>query len=474
MKTTRVRGGVLQTPGGAVPADILIIGEKIGGILDRDEGGSTDDEIDATGKVVLPGLVDLHAHTRVPGYEDREDYLTGSQAAAVGGFTTFVDMPNVDPPTDSVELMLQKREIASRDCIIDWGHFPSGSKPENVAALAEAGATGFKIFMIGGGHPHDDRIAVLDEAQLFLCFEEIAKTGLPCLVHPFSQSLFDLLSKRKYEQNPDEPFFRARAEVYTRDIFWRTGVAMALELQRETGVRLHLLHSHAAGSIRLLKQAKAEGLPVTAAIDVKYFHVTSDDLDRVGFRAAPGGYVTADQKRMDAIWRALADGTIDLIDSDHAPHTLAEHERRYSSPLGSPYYELMLSLLLGDVNTNVLSLESLVRLCCENPARLIGAYPQKGALLPGSDADVVIVDLNKKWTVTEEGLYTKQKWSPLLGREMKGAPILTMLRGTVIARDGEVLGQPGFGRYIGGRPQRFVQPRPGQSPGLALAFGETS
>jgi dihydroorotase (multifunctional complex type) len=456
-----------------VDADILVSGTRVAALVRRDDPTSADETIDATGLDAIPGLVDLHAHTRVPGYEHKEDFTTASQAAAAGGITTFVDMPNVEPPTDSAELLLEKRAIAQRDCIVDWGHFASGSKPDNIAALAEAGATGFKIFMIGGGYPHDDRIAVHDHAQLLRSFEAIAPTGLPCLVHPFSQELFDDLSRRAIAAQPDVPDFVVLSETYSRDVLWRLGVAVLLELQAETGVRLHVLHTHAAGSLELVRRLRASGGRVTAALDVKYFHISRSDLDELGVRAAPGGFITEDPDRMAAIWNALADGTIDTIDSDHAPHTLEEVARIWSAQGGSPHYETMLSILLDDVARGALSMSSLVRTTAENPARLLGRFPEKGAILPGSSADIVLVDRTLVRTLSDEGLYTKLRWTPFLGRRVTGAPVMTMLRGTVIARDGTVTGEPGFGRYLDGRPLRFASAGRGLSPGLVLEPAES-
>jgi dihydroorotase len=472
MAQLRIRNGRVVTPSGVVEADLVISGEKIAGLVDRDHPTQEMEEIDASGKTILPGGIDLHAHTRTPGLSYKEDFHTASMAAAAGGITTFVDMPNVEPPTVTLEDFEEKRTMANRDSIVDWGHFVSGSRPENVEALAEAGVTGFKIFMIGGGYPHDDRIAVNQHDRLYQSMEAIARTGLPLMVHPFDQALFDMFSERAWAAGKPRNHVTF-SEVYTEnDIVWRAAVAVLLELQKETGVRLQVLHTHAAGSIRLIRQAKAAGLGVTAAIDPKYFHLRLEDLERLGPKACPGGFVTQDEDRMRTIWEALNDGTIDVIDSDHAPHTVEDVEQArinaWGAHLGSPQYDHELMILLTDVNAGRLRLESLARALSENPARILGIYPQKGALLPGSDADLVIVDLNREKVLSNEGVYTKCGWSPYEGWNVKGVPVLTMLRGTVIARDGDVIGERGFGRYVTGQPQEWTDPVPGRSPGLAL------
>ncbi len=461
----------MHTPAGPLEADVLVVGERVAGLVDRGDATSAREEIDARGMIVLPGLVDLHAHTRTPGYEQKEDFFTASQAAAHGGITTFVDMPNVEPPTDTVERFVEKRAIAERDCIVDWGHFAAGTKPSEVAGLAKAGATGYKIFQVSGAYPHDPRLAVNEDDRLYASFEEIAATGLPCAVHPFDQALFEMLSERAFAAGKPRDHMTF-SEVYVTDVIWRCAVAVLLELQRATGVRLHLLHTHAAGSLEVLRRAKAAGQRVTVAIDPKYYHLTLKDLRRDGPRICPGGFVTGDADRMRTIWASFADGTIDIIDADHAPHTLAEIEKQrtdaWTAAMGSPQYDDLLSVVLTDVRQRKLDLATAIRLLSEHPARIIGRYPQKGAILPGSDADLVVVDLDRPVVPSDEATFTKSGWTPYRGWQLVGAPVLTMRRGEVIFRDGKVIGRRGTGRYLAGVAQEPTAIEAGRAPGLAF------
>ncbi len=155
--------------------------------------------IDAAGLAVLPGIIDTHAHTREPGYTEKEDFLSCSQAAAAGGITTVIDMPNVEPPTDRADLLEEKRALAASKSIIDWGHWAAGTNPAEIPKLAAVGATGFKIFQVSGEYSHDPRLAVNDEPSLLRSFRAIAETGLPVLVHPFNQGLFDGLSAEAFD-----------------------------------------------------------------------------------------------------------------------------------------------------------------------------------------------------------------------------------------------------------------------------------
>ncbi len=470
--TTRIRGGTIQTPTGGMRSDLLISGEKITALLDPSSPLTADREINAHGRWILPGLIDLHAHTRSPGYEQKEDFLTASRAAAAGGYTTFVDMPNVEPPTVTVDLFEEKKAIADRLCLIDWGHFVGPTQLDEIPKLAKAGVTGYKIFQVTGGYPHDPRLAIDDPARLLETFHAIAETGLPCVVHPFAQTVFESLYHQEVAKGRAGDIFTF-SDVYTRDIVWRLAVAILLEVQRETGMRLQVVHTHAAGSLRLLAQAKADGLPVTVASDPKYFHLREEDIRTQGARAIPGGAVTSDPDRMAAIWDALENGVIDIIDSDHAPHLLGDLTLMEESPLigpfGAPHYEDLLSLMLTDVRAGNLRLERLVHSLTEAPARVLGLYPKKGALLPGSDADLVIVDPDAVHQPRDGMMECKSNWTPYHGWDLAGKPVLTMLRGTVIFQDGEVTGEPGFGRYIAGVPQEPDPEKAGaQNPGLYL------
>jgi len=454
----RIRNGRVFVGSQLVEADLLVAGERVAGTVAREHPVRGRSEIDAAGKLILPGMIDPHAHTRVPGYEYKEDFTTCSQAAAAGGITTIVDMPNVEPPTTTVQEFEEKRAIAARTCLVDWGHFVSPTKLNQISALAEAGATGFKIFQVKGGYPHDPRLAMDEPERIYAAFRAVAATGLPCLMHPFNQGLMDHISEVAVASGAPRDFVTF-SRIYTMDVVWRSAVAQVLELQRETGVRLHLLHTHSHGSLRLIRRAKAEGAKgLTCAVDLKYFQLTDRDLAEQGPRAAPGGFITSDPARMAAIWDAINDGTIDIIDSDHAPHTLQDLERfrqdPWTGPFGSPQYDHMLAVLLTDVHRGKLSLATLVRVFSENPARLLGLYPRKGALLPGSDADLVIVDAEHEWVASDETVYTKVKWTPYRGWTLRGKPVLTMLRGTVIMQDGRVTGKPGYGRYVPGVPQQ--------------------
>ncbi|MBI4483890.1 MAG: dihydroorotase family protein [Acidobacteria bacterium] len=451
-----ITNGQVHAPQGFVRATIGVRGEKIAALLEPSTPCSATEVVDAGGMWVFPGLIDLHAHMREPGYTHKEDFFTATQAAAAGGVTLVVDMPNVEPPTDTVERFLEKKRLAEQKCVVDWGHWVAGTRPEEIPRLAQAGATGFKIFQVKGAYPHDPRLAINDEGKLLECFAAIARTGLPCHVHPFHQRLFEHLSEEAWASGKPKNHVTF-GEVYTDELVWKTAISTLLHLQKRTGVRLQVLHTHSAESLKLLKRAKADGQKVTVEIDPKYFHLTREDLERKGPRCCPGGFIVEDPERMRVIWESLSDGTIDHIGTDHAPHLVEELEKQrenaWDAAMGSPQLEHYLAVLLTDVRQGKIGLLPLIKLLTENPARHLGIYPRKGCIQVGSDADFAIVDLNREWTASSAGLYTKCGWSPYEGWRLKGKVLKTVLRGQVIMSEGRVLGQPGYGRYISGNPR---------------------
>jgi dihydroorotase len=453
---TRINGGRVYLRGDLVEADLLIDGGKIVGLLRSGDNAEAQEVIDAAGKLVLPGIIDTHAHTREPGYTHKEDFYTSSAAAAVGGVTTMIDMPNVEPPTDTVDAFLEKRELAAGKSIVDWGHWCAGTNPVEIPKLAAAGATGYKTFQVSGAYPHDPRLALNDEAKLVASFRAIAETGLPSLIHPFNQSLFEKLSEEAFSVGKPSDW-RTFGEVYTTEEIWHTAVNTLINLQRLTDVRLHIVHTHSGKSLDLVRAAKASGQRVTCAVDPKYYHLTLKDLEEKKGKACPGGFITEDPDRMAKIWQALEDGTMDMIDADHAPHTeeeIAELDTdAWHAAMGSPQYDWQYSITLTDVNDGKLSLRRAVELLAETPAKFLGIYPKKGVLTPGADADLVIVDMEREHTLTDDGLQTKCGWTPYTGWTVQGIVELTMLRGTVIAKDRKVLGKAGFGEYIAGVAQ---------------------
>jgi dihydroorotase (multifunctional complex type) len=453
-----VRSSDIVTPAGRLRGQIGIKNERIAALLDDAVKVSATRTIDAGECPVIPGLIDTHCHFRDPGYTHKEDFYSGTVAAASGGVTTVFDMPNVDPPTTTPERLRAHLENAQSKSVVDFGHNASGVVPENIAALAEGGATAFKVWMmqdIGRDYPHPPGTSVTNHAVLYQIFEEVAKTGLPLYIHPHDQELYDLSVSRCIETMGTDFRSYARALRYGDGVILNTAIATILEFQRSVGTRLHVLHLSTREGIKMVARAKAEGRPVTAEANPFAMFVTNDwdNIEKKG-PFALGFWVPEEDN--PSMWDAVSGGTIDVVGSDHGPHTREEKEvgwtDMYKAPGGSPFIEQYLRLLLTEVNKGRLTLERVVELCCSNPARLTGYAGIKGSIIVGADADLVVLDMDTEDVLHAEQSHYRCGWMPSEDFPVKGKPVLTVLRGNVIMENGEVAAEAGSGRLLRGRP----------------------
>ncbi|MBI2185003.1 MAG: dihydroorotase family protein [Thaumarchaeota archaeon] len=440
-----IRNGRVLLPDGLLEAGIAVNEEKVVLVAKEPSLPKADKTIDASGKIVVPGLVDTHSHFREPGYTHKEDFLTGTKAAAAGGVTLAVDMPNCEPPTNSARTLEEKKKLAQAKAVVDFGHFVFPTLDE-IPAIAEAGALGYKIFMVKGEYPHDPRICIDDHGKMLATLQAVAKTGLPCLIHPCNMEVFDELSRQAWAQGKKD--WITFGQVYVNDLVYSTAITTLLLMAKQTAVKMHLLHTHSLEGIRAIRRAKQDGVNVSAQVDPKYFIITREELDRLGPKALPAGLIG--QERVQAVWDALNDGTIDVLATDHAPHTVEEVNTAlkdpWIAPFGCPQLEHYLSIMLTEVKKGKISLERLMTVCSEAPAKMIGLYPQKGSIRIGSDADFTVIDLHKRKKITNDKVYTKCGWTPYEGREVEGQPVFTIVRGNIVMEDGEVVGKPGSGR----------------------------
>jgi dihydroorotase (multifunctional complex type) len=455
-QTTILSGGRVVTPEGIIAADLEIEGELIrqvaipGGLRANPDGV----QIDVTGKVILPGLVDTHAHLREPGHGHKEDILHGSSAAAAGGYTTIVGMPNVSPPTTTVERYEAAMAIYARQSIVDFNHHPVPTDLGEIAGLAAAGALAYKVYLISDAtrdYLREPGLAIQDNGQLYEAMAEIGRTGRPVFVHPHDQALMRAIEAPYLERGDRDYRAYARAFAAHEGIVWDTASALVVRLAEATGVHLHLLHIKTKRMIDIVRRAKSAGQAVTCEINPVSILLANDwaSIERVGPYALS---TWTGEGQTEALWAALNDGTIDVIGTDHAPHTRAEKELGWTDMWkasgGLPHLQETLPLFLTQVAAGRLSLERLVRLASSEPARLLGIWPRKGAILPGSDADLVVVDLAARGTIREEEMLSKCGWTAWNGTEVEGLPWLTMVRGRVVYRDGKVIGEAGWGRQV--------------------------
>lgn len=433
-----IRGGTLVTATAQQRTEILIRGGKVAGYLLPDSPvDPAVPVLDATGLHVLPGLIDVHVHFREPGLEHKETFLTGSAAAAVGGVTTVFDMPNTLPPIASAERLTAKAESLKGRSYVDYGLYGVllPDNLEQVGPMLEAGAIALKLF----AGPTTGNLAAPGWGALIEVFRTVAAAGGVIAIHAEDRDVVE-----HWEQKVKATGGATYADLLaSRPAFSEaSAIAQAVLLAGMTGCRLHVVHVNTKEGVEILAQGKAKGFPVTAETCPPYLLLTEADYPRLGNRMKILPYIRhrEDQER---IWAGVLDGTIDMLSTDHAPHLPEEKARDiWSAPAGAPGVEVLLPLMLDQVNRGRLSLQHLVRLTSQEPAKAFGLYPRKGSASLGSDADFVVVDLKRRHTLQVERMLSKARQSPFDGQAVTGMPVATVVRGRVVARDGQVVSEP--------------------------------
>lgn len=399
---------------------MLIENGKILGI-DPPQTAHADEVIRADDFVLIPGVIDDQVHFREPGLTHKEDLYTATRACAKGGVTSFLEMPNTKPTTTDCTRLAEKLELASTKCLVNYG-FYIGATPNNVDELKKATRTpGIKIFI--GSSTGD---LLVDQQQ---ALEQIfAETTLPICAHCEDEATVRANSARLNGGSSYEEHSQIR-DVNAAVIATKRSIDLAIRHKH----RFHVLHVSTGAETELLRAP--QGL-ITAEVCPHHLFFNIDDYERLGslVQMNPSIKSSADN---EALWRALKDGRIQVIATDHAPHTLEEKRQPYpKSPSGLPAVENSLALMLDCVNAGICSLESVVHWMCDAPARvwdLVG----KGRIAEGYDADLVLVDMSKKQTVRNEDQQTKSKWSPWHGVALQGWPVRTIVNGQTVFKDGQ-------------------------------------
>lgn len=439
-----VEAGTVATPSGTFKADVYVQDGKIlavGNVYDVEAKR----KIDAQGLLVMPGAVDGHVHMMDPGYTEREDFTTGTAAAAVGGATTVIEHHRTEPPVLNAKLFSKKRDYCNPKAVVDFA-FMGGAVPDNLHELRgmwDQGAVAFKTFTcaLHGVTP-------MPTGNLRELFRTLATFDGITLIHAEDDSILSVNEKMLRESGRTD---------YLTVSDWRSedaeflAISSAVILARQTGVRAIFAHVSLPTSLHIIRNARLEGVKVYAESCPQYFYLTRDDLAEKGpwLKFAPSVRSSETTAQM---WTELEMGNIDVLSTDHCPFPKDEKAAGikdiWKAPYGIPGIETTVRLMLNGVNKKMVSLERVVQALCETPAMLYGLYPRKGCLMPGSDADILLVDMGVRERLSNEQIVSKCGWTPYDGMEVQGKVVMTLLRGAVVAENGQPVGDPGFGEFI--------------------------
>ncbi len=442
------RNGLVVTEETVFRGGVVVREGKISQLVFGEAAIDAAETIDLQGKGLLPGVVDGHAHFNEPGRAHWEGYRTGSMAAAAGGVTTALEMPlNATPPTIDCAQLLEKRRVVRDQSIVDYAQW-GGLVDNNLAALDELhaeGVIGFKAFMSNSGVDFER----INDDVLYAALLRMRELGNVIGIHAENEWVIAYLARQLQAQGRiDRAAWHesrppaAEIEAIQRGLYWA----------QVSGGNLHLVHVSLAEGVRAVARAKRAGSHVTVETCPHYLFFDQDDFVRIG-PAAKCAPPLRSREDVEALWLCVLEGLVDTIGSDHSPCTVPEKERGndniWQAWGGITGIQFMLPALLSEgVHKRGLSLPLLARMLSGNPARLFGLYPRKGAMVPGADADLVVVDLDREWTLTADQLFSKNKQSPYIGCSFKGAVERTIVRGVTVYHSGAITAQPGHGQLL--------------------------
>lgn len=437
-----IRSQNVITSAGVRPASVHF---EAGKILDVGEWSDISPDstlIDAGDSVVMAGLVDSHVHVNEPGRTEWEGYETATRAAAAGGVTTIVDMPlNSIPATTTLDAFEEKLNEANDKCSVDvafWGGVVPGNVNE-LAPMVERGVRGFKCFLI---HSGVDEFPHVTERDLRIAMPELARLNTVLLVHAELEGPVNAAAAALAGHDPCayDTFLRSRPRAAEDE-----AIALMIRLCRETGARVHIVHHSSSDSLDLLRAARNEGLPLTVETCPHYLTFTAEEIEsgHTHFKCCPP---VRERENREKLWEAVADGTIDMIVSDHSPCTPELKKQETGDFLdawgGISALQFSLPVMWTNFKARGFALTDLISLMCEAPAKLAGLENRKGKLAVGFDADIVVWNPDAAFTVDPELVYHRHKLTPYSGRDMIGRVEAVYVRGRLAYDRGEFAPEP--------------------------------
>jgi allantoinase len=418
------------------PAEILVVDGRFEEIYPAgSETASGEEEwVDLEGALVLPGVIDGHVHFDDPGFTHREDFASGTSAAAAGGVTCVVDMPCTSlPPVVTTDALDNKLKIIGPKAHVDymlWGGVSGNAVTDqqwrkHLADLVDAGVAAIKVYMLSGMDTFRD----LTTTEIREVLAQTKKLGIPVGVHAEDRALVHELTERARERGDDSPAAYAAARPAAAEA---SAVMAAVDAVRETGARVHIVHLGSGEALDAISAARLEDLPISAETCPQYLQFTTDDLDRLGslLKTAPVVKSESDRQRL---WQGLASGELSFVATDHAAGQWPEEKETgsiWTDYGGVPGVELLLPYLFSEgFVAGRITLQRLTELLASEPARFFGVDHRKGWLRAGSDADFVVFDEGARWTVSAQGLHNLNRYTPLEGFDLTGRVRATFVRG---------------------------------------------
>lgn len=454
MFDTVIRGGTVVTPDGIAPLDIGIADGKIAALLTPGEKAEGKETLEAQGKHVLPGAIDIHFHVRAPAYPERGTVASETRAAAAGGVTTIFEMPISKPCCATPEIVRQRREHFAKEAYVNFALYgaPGTLRPDDVSGMVEEGVIGFKIFTTEAPKGRDDEFVGLclpDEGSQFEALKLVAQTGLVTVVHAESNELLRHFSSKLLATGRNDAATHGESRP---PVVEAVAISKLLTMNVDIGARLHIAHVTCRRAVEAIDRFQ-KAMDVTGETCPQYLLFTEDDLARVGSYAKINPPLrTADDQQ--ALWDALKAGTLMAVTTDHSPFTMAEKEKAktdiWAAPPGAPGVEELLIGMLDAVHQGKVTLEQAVALVSSNGAKRFGLYPQKGAIVKGADADLVIVDLATPTTIRKETLFTEARLCDALydGMTFQARIETTLVAGELVYHRGAIVGRMGHGRFV--------------------------
>jgi dihydropyrimidinase len=449
-----IKGGRVITATDDQVADVLVEGERIAAV-GPDLGGAADRVIDATGKYVLPGCVDPHTHLDMPfgGTVTIDDVESGQTAAAFGGTTCHVDFCIQAKGQTFGDALADWHAKAEGKQLIDMGYHIAVTDLtvpgalEELATLPEQGVTSYKLFMAYKG------ALQVDDETLYRTMEVAAATGALVMVHAENGDVIDVLVKEALAADHTEPWWHARTRPPETE---GEATNRAIQLARVAGCALYVVHVSCAEAVEPIAIARRKGWHVWGETCTQYFFVDYTFLERPDFEGAKYVYTPPprDKANQEVLWEAVRDDVLSAVSTDHCAFlwdgqkTLGRDD--FSKiPNGGPGLENRLQMIHQfGVREGRISLTRMVDLLATTPARLFGLYPRKGTLAPGSDADIVVFDPEKRVTISASTHHSKIDYNLYEGTEVTGSPELVLLRGQVLVENDELVAKPGIGAYV--------------------------